>query len=265
MQKITIVLGLLFSVISLMGQNFEVSPLDFYFNAEAGESQTKYLKVKNHNNKVETILLSVSDYQVDSKGEGSYEEAGSLKNSIADWISIAPSFFELQPNEEKEVEVTLQQAADSYGSKWGVIFVRTAQEQTNYSADKALSTGMAVSARIAVSVYQTPGNNSTFRATISNMSEITNSSDSIRYFSALVNNVEDIITPCKVYLIATNIVTAEETTFSEFAFTMYPKSSRKLELEMPNELPTGTYSLAAILDYGSNASLEGVQIVIKVE
>jgi hypothetical protein len=46
---------------------------------------------------------------------------------------------------------------------------------------------------------------------------------------------------------------------------MYPKSSRKVELELPNTLPKGTYSLAAILDYGSKTNLEGTQIMINVE
>jgi hypothetical protein len=261
-----LVFAILMMVFStLHAQDFEVSPLKLFFNAEPGESQTKFVTVKNHSGKAETFILNISDYSVNNKGQGQYVEPGSMKNSMADWVSIAPSFFPLNPNEEKQIAVTMQQPADEYGSKWGIIFVRTAQEQTAYSADKTVSAGLSVSARIAISVYQTPGTNKNFKATITNLSEITAVNDTIRSFNALVNNLGDIITDCKVTLIATNITTAEETVYPPNTFTMYPKSSRKIELYMPKNLPKGTYSLAAVLDYGSKTNLEGAQLVITVE
>ncbi len=265
MMKKLLLLPILFIYIVSFAQDFEVSPLKLFFNADPGESQTKYIKVKNHQSTVETFILSLSDYNVDSKGKSSYVEAGSLKQSIADWMSIAPSFFELNPNEEKEIAITLQQPVDNIGSKWGVIFVRTAQEQTSYSADKGLSAGMSVSGRIAINVYQTPGGNTSYKVTINNLSEISTEADTIKSFSVLINNLEDIITPCKIYLIATEIYTAEETNFEPYEFTMFPKSSRKVILYMPGTLPKGTYSLAAILDYGSRTNLEGTQMTIIVE
>ncbi|MGE4290257.1 MAG: hypothetical protein AB7E36_16375 [Salinivirgaceae bacterium] len=250
---------------SIFAQDFEVSPIKLYFNAEPGESQTKFIRVKNHKGARETYILAVNDLAIDSKGKTSFVDAGSLKNSIADWVSFAPAFFELNPNEEKEISITIQQPADDYGSKWGIIMVRTAQEQTAYSADKQLIAGLSLSARIAVNIYQTPGTNKEFKATISNLNEVENATDSTRMFNVLVNNLGEIITPCKVVLIATNIETVEEFPFNPIEFTMYPKSSRKVELELPNTLPKGTYSLAAILDYGSKTNLEGTQIMINVE
>ncbi len=266
MKRLSTILYALLCTLLTNAQDFEVSPLTFNFNAEPGESQTKFLSVKNHSGKTETFILNISDYAVDNKGQGKYVEAGSLKNSIADWISIAPSFFELAPQEEKQISITMQQPADDYASKWGVIFARTAQEQTSFTADKNVSAGMAISARIAINVYQTPGSNKNFKATISNMSETTVKGDSIRSFSAIVNNMSDVITDCKVSMIATEINNGEEYEFAPTSFTMYPKSSRKIELYLPNgKLPKGTYSLAAILDYGSKTNLEGTQIVITVE
>jgi hypothetical protein len=221
--------------------------------------------VKNHNSKVEAFILNISDITVNSKGEDEYVESGSMKNSIADWISIAPSFFELQPNEEKKIAVTMQQPADEYGSKWGVVFVRTAIEQSAYSADKTISAGINITGRIAVNLFQTPGTNKNYKANITNLIELTNEGDSIRSFSALINNLGDIITPSKVVLIATNVESADEIICAKYEFTMFPKSSRKINLTISNNLPKGSYSLAAILDYGSRTNLEGTQIIIKVE
>ena len=264
-KKILFLLPLLLLTITVLSQDFEVSPLKLFFTAEPGESQTKFVNIKNHSNKAETFILSISDYTINSKGQGQYVEAGSMKYSIADWVSIAPSFFELEPNEEKQVAVTMNQPTDNNSSKWGIIFVRTAKEQTNFSVDKGISTGINISARIAIDVYQTPGTNKNYKANISNMMEVTANNDAIRSFSVLVNNLEDVITNCKIYLIATNIETAEEKTFDAINFVMFPKSSRKIVLTLPNDLPKGTYSLAAILDYGSKTNLEGTQMIIAVE
>lgn len=264
-KKFSLAIFTLLSV-SLFSQDFEVSPLKMFFNAEPGESQTKFITLKNHSNNLETFILSINDYEVNSKGKGKYVAAGTLKNSLADWISIAPAFFELNPNEEKEIAVTMQQPVDDYGSKWGTIMVRTTQEQTSYSVDKAVTAGMAVSPRIAVSVYQTPGTNKEYKATISNLVEVDGvNADSISTYNAVVNNLGDIITECKVFMIATNIETAEEFSFPDIKFILYPKSSRKVELYLPNNLPKGSYSLTAVLDYGHKNNLEGTQTVITIE
>jgi hypothetical protein len=261
------ILFLFFLILQLTGysQDFEVSPLQLFFNSEPGESQTKYFKVINHKSTLETFVIKLSDYSINSQGVGSYEEAGSMRISLANYASIAPSFFELAPNEEKEVAVTIQQPADQYGSRWGVLLVSTAIEQTSFSADKGVSAGLSLSGRIVIDIFQTPGTNKAYKANISNLSELTEPDDSTRTFTALVNNLSDIITNCKAYLIATNIQTGEEFNFQSLNFTMYPKSSRKLELHLRGSLPKGTYSLAAILDYGSNTNLEGTQMMIQVE
>lgn len=249
----------------IQAQDFEVSPLNLFFNAEPGEVQTKFVIVKNHSSEMETFILSPADMVFSSFGKKSYTDAGSIKNSIADLVTISPIFFELQPNEEQEVSIGIQQPADEYGSKWGVVFVRVAQEQKTYTADKNLTAGIGVTPQIAINVYQTPGTNKSFKATISNLVEITRESDSTRVFSVVVNNLEDIITSCKIYLIATDIETSEEHYFPETEYILYPKTSRKFELILPNMLPKGTYSLVAILDYGSKTNLEGTQTIIEVE
>lgn len=264
MKKIFLLGISLFFASYLSAQDFEVSPLELLFNAEPGESQTKFLKIKNHRNKTETFIINLSDFTSNEKGDNKFVDAGSLKNSFANWVSVAPSFFELKPNEDIEVSVTMTQPAQEYGSKWGVIFIRTAKEQTSFSVDKGISAGMNISGRIAINVFQTPETNKNFKATIQNITEV-DVTENTRVFTAVVNNLADIITNCKVHLIATNIATSEEETFAPQEFVLYPKTIRKVEMELKKKLPKGTYSIAAILDYGSRTSLEGTQMIIKVE
>lgn len=249
----------------LNGQDFEVSPVKLDYQVEPGESRSRIISIKNHSNKNETFLFNIQDYMLNKDGEREFLPANSTKFSCAEWISISPAFFELKPNEEIEVTVTMQVPVGDFSARWGVIYVRTAKEQTSFSADKSLSAGVAVSAQIAILVSQSPSSNTNYYATINRLTELTSESDSIRKFAANVENLGDKIIQCKVYMIAADLSTAEETVFDAIDVLTYPKSNQNVVLELPPILPKGKYSLSAILDYGSDKALEGTQTVIEVK
>ena len=250
--------------IELKSQDIEVSPVSLLFNAEPGETQTRLITVKNHGNKNTEILLSLQDFLIGKEGEREYLPANSTRNSIANWISISPSFINIPPNEEKTVSITLQAPIDDYSSKWGIVSVSTTTERTAYNAGENLTAGVGVLGRINVNLSYSPASNQNFKAKISNLKEITTEEDTVRVFTANIDNIGDKITECKVYLIAANLQTAEEKQFPPITVTAYPKSARLVELKLPDVLSKGKYSLSAILDFGSRSSLEGTQIIIDV-
>ncbi len=265
MRLFIVIFILLISLVQFsIGQDFEVSPAKLAFNAEPGESQEKMINVKNHSSKKMPILVSVGDFLPSTRGGKKYLEAKSTKYSIANWMSISPAYFELNPNEERQISVTLQAPLDDYSSKWGMIYFTSAREQEAFGADKGITAGMNISARIAVQVTQSPASNTNYVVKISRLREVTTEGDRLRKFQANIDNIGDKIAKCKVYLIASNLETAEETKFDEIKFTSYSKSTKIIELSLPDELPNGKYSLAAILDYGSSSSLEGTQLIIEV-
>ncbi|MDX9769617.1 MAG: hypothetical protein RBT19_04600, partial [Tenuifilaceae bacterium] len=70
---------------------------------------------------------------------------------------------------------------------------------------------------------------------------------------------------CKVHLIASNVMTAEEKQFPSFEVETFPKMTRNVEVELPaGELTPGQYAIAIIVDYGPRFALEGAQMVIDV-
>ena len=74
-------------------QDFEVSPVRLFFNAEPGSSQVKTIVVKNHSNSTNSFLLSVSDFDLKSEGQREYAPANSHKRSISNWMTISPTFL----------------------------------------------------------------------------------------------------------------------------------------------------------------------------
>ncbi len=246
------------------GQDFEVAPVNLTFNADPGESQTRVVTVKNHSSSRASFILNLGDYRISNKGVKEYMASNTTKNSIAPWITISPSFFDLNPNEEKSVSVTIQAPVDDFSSRWGMIYVRTTKEQTAFTADKVLSAGIGVSPRIAISVEQSPKSNVNFSMKITKMQELPALNDTTRLFTAIIENLGDRITKCRIYLIASNLKTYEEKQFEPIYVDAYPKTTQQVELRLQGKLPSGSYALAAVLDYGSKTNLEGTQIVIDV-
>jgi len=264
MQKVYYILILFLIANFSTAQDFEVAPVTIDFNAEPGETQTKQLTIKNHGNKKIDVLLALQDFLVNKEGNAEFKQANSIRNSIANWVSISPSFVTIAPSQSQTVNVTLQAPMDDYSSKWGIINVTPTKERTAFDAGGNLSAGIGVLGRINVNVFYSPASNQNYKAKISNLKEITQENDTSRIFSANIDNIGDKITECKVYLIAANLSTAEEIQLDPVSLIAYPKSARIVKLPLPNVLPKGKYSLSAILDFGSSSSLEGTQIIIDV-
>lgn len=249
---------------AIFSQDFEVAPIRLQYSANPGESITKTIAVRNHSNKKTTITLRHRDYLIYRDGKMEVLPAESTKNTIARWITINPSYVSLEPNEEMLVQVTMQTPQDDYTSKWGIISLESAAEQTAFSADKSVKAGIAVLGRIDVYLSYNPLG-VTDKVGINNIQEITTSDDKERIFQVNLENTGDKITNCKVYLIASNLATGEETRFPTTELSAYPQSSRTIQLNLPNELKPGQYSLAAILDHTGSSTLKGTQMLIVVE
>jgi len=246
-------------------QDFEVSPTKLFFNAEPGSSQIKTITIKNHANKSALFNIKMADFEINSNGETKFIDENSMKSSIARFLSPDPTLIEIKPNEETKISIKLLAPESDNSSKWGVIYISPEKEQTSFTADKKnLSSGVMLSPQIAILAYQTPKSSSKKIIKINNLQEITTYNDTARIFTANIDNLGDIITPCTVYLVAASLQTAEETVFPAIKLDLYPQMSRLIRLSLPRDFPAGKYALSAIVDYGSNAALEGTQILIDV-
>jgi len=264
--KFTVVfIGVFLLYNNLKGQDFEVSPTKLEFDAEPSTSQTKTINVKNHGSKKVAFTIVISDFLPSTTGEKKPLPPNSTKRSAANWLNINPSFFELNPNETAVVQVSMLVPGEEYGASWCMIYVQPTREQSSWDADKALQAGVAISSRIGIQVSQTPKSNTNQSVRISNFTQIESSVSNKMKFTATLENLGDRISKCKVFLLASNMATAEEKKYPAMDYEVFPKMSRNIELELPNDLAPGTYALAAIVDYGPKFPLEGAQIVIEVK
>lgn len=255
---------LLFSL-QAFSQDFEVSPVVMNFNAEPGEIQKKQITLINHSAQPQKYNLKISDFIMDADGNRKIVPLGSSKRSCSDWLNINPSFIELNPNQTAQLDVMMTVPKDGFSSRWCMIHVEVAKEQSAFEADKTLATGVLLVPRIVVMVKQSPRSNSNYKATINELKEITKRTDKQQNFEVTINNTGDNIIDANVYLTLANLQTGKEEKFGITKTTVYPDASRKVTLQMPRITVKGKYVLAAILDYGHRQPLGGTQLMLEIK
>ena len=148
---------------------------------------------------------------------------------------------------------------------WCLLYIQPAKEQTAFGADKAVNTGILVTGRIVVQIFQTPKSNSNDLVKVYNLKEIPSDKEKVKKYAVTLDNLGEKINTCKVYLILSDIKTAEEKQYPPVEVETYPKSTRDVILELPSDIAPGQYALAAVVDYGSKNNLEGTQITIDIK
>jgi hypothetical protein len=246
-------------------QDFEVAPVLISFDANPGENQNKSLTVRNHGNERQKFVLNLVDYTLNEEGSKIAQEAGSSNRSLADWLTVNPSFVELNPNESAGVDLIMTVPRTGFSTRWGMIQVEVAKEQVASEADKQLTTGVVIVPRIVVLVKQSPRSNQNYSGTVSGLKEVEGTQSELMSFEAMLTNTGDKILDGKVFLALANLETAEEKQFNPISVSVYPDQSRRVVLTLPEHPEPGQYALAFLMDYGQRAAIEGEQILLTIE
>lgn len=266
MKKKNYILLIFLSIaLGLHAQDFEISPVSLVFDAEPGQTQSKTITITNHANRKSAFTVVLQDFVLNKEGKKISVKTVDTEHSLVNWLSINPPFLEMNPNETRQIIVSIQAPVGDYSTRWANILIRNTQEQTALTADKSVQTGMNILGQIAIEVYQSPKSNINYKMKLTGLTEITTLNDTLRRFKAIVDNIGDKISHCKVTLLASNIANAKEKSLQVIKFTSFPDTQREIYLSFnKKELPSGKYALAAILDYGKQSNLEGSQIIINV-
>ncbi|PCJ87770.1 MAG: hypothetical protein COA57_04235 [Flavobacteriales bacterium] len=246
-------------------QGFEVSPVVLEYKVEPSNAETKNIMVTNHGNKRQAFSMGLRDFERDSSGAKQYMEAGSSKNSLSRWITVSPSYIEINPNESKDIGITVTVPHRDYSTKWAILTIKAVQVRTSFEADKTVRTGILITPTIAVNIYQSPSSSSNYKAQLSDFKEVTKEGDEYRTMKVIINNTGGKKIDCRLNLIIADVETAKERKMSPKKFYTLPGERRVVTLKLPNDLEPGVYSVAAVLDYGHRTALEGIQTIIEVK
>jgi P pilus assembly chaperone PapD len=249
----------------MQAQELEVTPGTMMFTINPGSSQTQQVYVRNKGNKPQNFVFNLADWLVDESGETKYFAQGTTARSCAEWITVSPALVTLQPNESANINVTMLVPNDESSTRWAVLFVQSAEETTGAQAvDKEVQMGLKVAARIAIPIYQSPASNKMFKGVIEGLEENIDGAGTHHYKTQVINTGDKLLN-CKVYFSFSNLQTAEEFTSEPFNFMLLPESNKTINYMLEKELEKGKYAVTAVLDYGYNDELDGVQIEIDIK
>jgi len=263
-QLLTLLLVALFGVQSY-GQGLEVSPVRLDFSLEPGSSEARTITVRNTSNKRASYTLSSADWYLDEDGSVIQVPAGEIERSCAEWISFTPALIELEPNASQEVTVTMRVPSSEQSTKWAITYVAIKREQEAPAADRDLAMGINVDQTVGVFVTQSPRSNRNASAQLLDFEDVSEAGADMRTFAVRAKNTGDKIIDCNMYLVVSDLQNATERKLEPISFRVLPDGVIRQELSMPNDLKKGSYLVAAILDYGPNYPLEGVQMQLNVE
>jgi hypothetical protein len=252
---------LLFIIYSVSyGQDFEVAPAMMVFQIDPGESQSQTLTIRNHSNFKTPFTINFADFIINAEGKKETLKRNTSKNSCTEWITTEKTFFDINPNEEEQIKITMQAPEDDYQARWAMMYIQTAKVQSTFAVDKGIGAGVHLSGRIAVLIYRNPESGIVTDLAIKQLKEITETDTTDRKFKVTVENKGNVIENCRVIFIASDLNTGEEFEFDPVNLSFYPGYPRDVEFLLPKYLPPGEYSLAALLDPGVNSIIKGTRM-----
>ena len=246
-------------------QRINVNPTILSFNANAGGISTQIITITNLSDKKQAYQLSLGDWLRDSTGGHKYYPAGTIGRSCSKWIAFDNSLVEIEPQQSRDVRVTLTTPSNPKEvdeMKWSMIFIQNVFEQTgdNNKSAKMKATIREVY-RIGIHVYQTPVavNKKEARALAL---EPDKTEKNVYNFS--MANTGKTMLECKARLLLTNLSNGEEVKLDEVEFPVFPDGKRIVKLQIPTTVPKGKYSMLAILEYDSDMPLEAIESSIEI-
>lgn len=132
---------------SAQGFSLNLNPPSLRLTVGTGETVSGKISLENSGNSILTIKAYVQDWVYAKDGSKDFKEAGSTPHSCADWITLNPTKFEINPNEIKEIEYTLSVPEYASGGNYAVIFFESIISEPKGS-------GVAIAGRIGTIVYQ---------------------------------------------------------------------------------------------------------------
>lgn len=249
----------------VFAQGLEISPVRLDFSLEPGANQAQVVTVRNTANKRTTYTISAADWYLDEKGNLVRVDKNEFDRSCKEWLSFTPALVELEANESQQVTVTMNVPGGQAATKWAIVYVAQQKEQQAPQADRDLAMGIEVNQALGVFITQSPASNNDAAAKLTDFQEVTPEGSDGRVFAVRTENVGDKILECNMYMVVSDLQNATERKLDPITFKVLPESSRIGELSLPADLGKGSYLVAAILDYGPNYPLEGVQMQLEIK
>lgn len=239
-----------------------VSPSSMHLFIKPGTSVLKEIRIKNSTKQLYKFNINYCDFEMGRNGKPLSLKSGEGKYGLSKWINVAPSYFELKPQEELKLKVVIEipDIEDAYHAAWTIITIDQVIDREPLDAvDKPnrISMGITPSIGFGIYVYQNPPNVKINSVQIDKF--LYKDSLNKRKIEMVVKNTGDGISYCTSYVELTNTKTGKQDKLKVKRFTILPQFFRDFNYELPIDLPSGNYTAVGVVDFGSSEEIIAAQ------
>lgn len=248
-----------------------VSPAHIKFNVDLGKIKTEKVKVTNYTNATKKFQIKYNDFDMAVDGNSSFLESGESKYSLSKYLSISPTFIELDPGKSVEVSVTVQlpNDPDANVAAWGVLMVEEAKERQNLDpgneSGETVAFGITPTMVFGIWLYQNPPNVENKSIEIQKFTYNEDEENDTKFLFLELENTGDGISFCKAYVELTNLNTGEQHFLGGKKYTILPGYRRTFIFELTPNISKGKYSAVGVVDYFSNTELVAAEMELTIE
>ncbi len=238
-----------------------VAPPNTDLTLSSGEQVTRSLTITNEGSAPASITLSANNFAASGEqGGASYLPTGS--GGLADWMTIAPSSFDLPGGSSKDVTVTMSVPNNaSAGGHYATVFAYTS------AADSVSGSGAAVTTAIGANFLVNISGNVIEKASIAEFStprSRLNAGEDVGFTIRVSNSGNTHLIPSGVVEVYRKGVKVDELKLNEAGSAVLPNSTRAYSVSSQKALLPGAYSAKATVSYGSGEVLSAPVISFAV-
>jgi hypothetical protein len=245
-------------------KGISVRPVTVDFSVSAGQIGEKKILITNTLEMKKQFIVYTSDWERDTTGAHVYSEPSDSPRSCAKWVTVDKTFFELEPGQTEELNVTLNTPIDSTAinkMNWCMLFVETTQEK-KVKDTTGLTTTIVSRFRVGIHIYQTPPGINNKEIKLVELESLRNEKNKYRI---TCENTGAIQLHCTSYLELSSIDDGSRIKLPAIEFPLFPSQKRYLDFEIPASIKKGKYILTGVIDAGEELPLEAGQLSIEVE
>ncbi|MFM7710001.1 MAG: hypothetical protein ACKO5C_03725, partial [Ferruginibacter sp.] len=201
----------------------------------------------------------LNDWRRDTTGSHVFSDPGQDPRSCAMHVTIDKPFFELEPGERQEINITMQEPLDSARKlqmSWCKLFIETIKEKKLCGATGCKTTS-ANRYRVGVHLYQTPPGVTEKEVRLLSIMSL---SDSTKRYRLICQNTGSTQLQCSGYIELFSFQDDSKLRLPSQEFPLFPEQMRYVDFTLPSQLVKGKYTLTGIIDAGEEVALLGGQI-----
>ena len=265
MKRAIIFLSLLVAVSCLLseaayGFRMNIDPPRISLSIAPGKQKSSYVTVSNMgSDKPMYVRAYLEDVVYLPDGTNEFLPIGSTPWSCGEWVQLRPTEFEIPPNREESVKITVKAPEGVEGGRYAIVFFETtgptARSKEGGTANICLRLGSILSVVIPrTEIYDAKLIN--FGVNLENPED--EKKDIYKISCTIFNQSNVLIRPKgSVKIIDSADIKVAEISLNNDQSGILPRTSRNFLVDIDRELAGGDYTAQVIVDYGGEELIAG--------